>query len=202
MRAWLDPCYKPNVKPNARAAVQNLAAQLIELARTHQAEALGARLALMPLRDILGVRSTLLETGEHAALVDGLLEGVQHPNPRVRFNAATALDHLADERCTEPLRRLLDDPVPRVRRAALHSVSCDACKLEPMPKGDDLIGVLVARATHDPSVRVRRVAVDSLADCPDAQATATLEALVVSETDVGVQRRARRVLARTSSLRV
>lgn len=158
-------------------------------------EALSERLAV-PLWAILRVRGYLLETGDLDAVIDGLVRGLEHPKPRVRFNCAGALDHFADERAAEPLRRRLDDPVPRVRRAALHSLSCDACKLSPLSQTDDLVPKLISMALSDPSVRVRRAAMPVLESyCGDARAAEVLQGLA-RDVDPTISRNARQALRR------
>ena len=171
--------------------VRDLSAELLHVAATDVGR-LAARMAI-PLRDILAVRTHLLETNRLHLLVDGLLAGLENPEPRVRADCAGALDHFADDRCAKPLRRLLSDPVPRVRRMALHSLSCDACKLAPLEVGDDLIPQLIDIALNDPSVRVRHAAVYNLgASCADARVVNALNLICSRETDqqviVGAQR--------------
>lgn len=179
-----------------RQFVRELAASLLSWSRQHDAQALGARFALMPLRDILAVREHLSALGKLPVVVGGLIEGLLHPHPRVRFDCANALDHLADERCAEPLRQLLGDPVPRVRRAALHSLSCDACKLSPLEPAEDLVPILIDMAQSDPSVRVRRAAVPLLeSHCRDARVEETLRTLAL-DADPSVRRTAHEVVRR------
>jgi HEAT repeat protein len=179
-------------------------ARVSELATTllaSDAKTIGEYFALMPLRDILGLRAHLLETEQHALLVDALLVGLNHSEARVRYNCALAMDHIADERCSEPLRALLEDVVPRVRRAALHSLSCEACKVTPLPVPGDLIETLIAKAMSDPSIRVRRTAVDSLAEtCTDPRVLAALQELESTDTDAGMQQRLKRALKTVSSV--
>lgn len=179
-----------------RQVLDALAASLLGWSRTHDPQALGARFALMPLRDILAVREHLNATGELSLVVDGLIEGLSHSEPRVRFDCANALDHLADERCAGPLRRLLSDPVPRVRRAALHALSCDACKLSPLASGQDLVPILIDMALHDSSIRVRRAAVLLLeSHCRDGRVEETLRTLSL-DADLTVRRLSREILRR------
>lgn len=95
------------------------------------------------------------------------------------------------------MRRLLDDPVPRVRRAAMHSLSCDACKLSPLTHGDDLVPKLIDMALHDSSVRVRRVAVPALESyCNDARAQQALRTLAQVAGDMATTRSAQQALRR------
>lgn len=176
--------------------LDDLAASLLAWSRAHNPQALGARFALMPARDILAVREHLNGAGELSGVVDGLIEGLSHPQPRVRFDCAGALDHMADGRCAVPLRRLLGDPVPRVRCAALHSLTCEACKLSPLGQEDDLIPIMIEMALNDPSVRVRRVAVPLLeTHVWDGRVGGTLQRLAQSD-DLIIKRTAQQVLRR------
>ncbi len=59
-----------------------------------------------------------------AALIDGL----EHPNAKVRWWCLQLMDHLADESYLEPILSKLSDPVAKVRRHAIHALSCGACK--------------------------------------------------------------------------
>lgn len=179
--------------------IQELVAQLLAWSQHHEIEKLGQRFAIMPLRDILAVREVVVANGQHSPLVDGLLEGLKYTEPRVRYNCAAALDHLADERCTEPLRKLLNDPVARVRRAALHSLSCDACKVSPLPNRDELTEKLIEMTLSDSSIRVRRVAVASLTENCDSRTLPVLQGLL-EDDDVAIQRTARIALARQQIL--
>ncbi|HEU5097833.1 MAG TPA: HEAT repeat domain-containing protein [Roseiflexaceae bacterium] len=152
---------------------------------------------IIPARDILALRAHLVETGGYTPLVDALLKGVEHPHPRTRFLAAQAMDHFADARCAAPLRVLLRDPVPRVRWAALHSLTCEECKLAPIATSDDLVELVIELAMNDPSIRVRRVAAYTLGgDCYDRRAVAALQTLLAREMDAAILRGARSALAR------
>ncbi len=178
-----------------RKFVSGLTERLVELAEKRDLEGLAVGVSRLPLRDILDVRTWLVQTDQHAALVDGLIEGLVNENARVRYECANVLDHLADERCAEPLTRLLNDPVPRVRRAALHSLSCDACKITPLTPSVDLVARLIQVAFQDDNLRVRRTAVDSLAEvCADPRVVAALHELETRETDPALLRRVRQAL--------
>jgi HEAT repeat protein len=175
----------------------HLARELGDLAARRDAAGLAARFARLPLRDILAVRAVIVARGEHRPLVDALLEGLASGDSRVRHDCAHALDHFADERCVAPLRRLLADPVPRVRRMALHVLSCDGCKLTPLPAADDLVARVIHSALADPSINVRRHATVALGGCRTAgRAVEVLEALAVHDADPAVRREARRALRR------
>src|SRR5206468_12236629 len=90
------------------------------------------------------------------AVLAALVAGLSHPNWRVRKECAGLMDHLADDRCIEPLCRALSDPRVAVRRLALHAPGCQPCK--PAPLQADIVGLLIERAREDPSRRVRQVA--------------------------------------------
>ncbi len=56
-----------------------------------------------------------------------VLWGLSHPNARVRRACAGFLDHHATDACIPQLRRVaLHDPASKVRRVAVHSVTCSA----------------------------------------------------------------------------
>jgi hypothetical protein len=180
-----------------RPSLPQLARQLADLAARRDSVGLGRHFSRLPRRVILAVRGLVVEQGTYPLLVEGLLEGLRHASPKVRYECAHALDHLADERCVEPLRRLLDDPVPRVRRVALHVLSCDACKLNPLPMKEDLLARVIERALTDPSINVRRHATSALGSfCADARAGLALETLLAQESDQAILREARRALRR------
>ncbi len=83
-----------------------------------------------------------------------LISGLKHENRQIRKNCAELMDHVADERCVAPLAGALEDPIADVRRHALHSLICDECKSVPLDI--DAIGLVIKRATEDPSIRVSK----------------------------------------------
>jgi HEAT repeat protein len=138
-------------------------------------------------------RGALLSLGE--AGLDALAEGLAHPDARARLWCADLMDHLADARCAEPLRRALADPSADVRRHAVHSLGCQRCK--PAPLDADVVGLLRERALFDRSIRVRRVSVHQLGLQPhDPRAVEALEAILREETDEKLLSRARFALRR------
>lgn len=117
-----------------------------------------------------------------AESVPALVEGLTHPEAQIRLWCADLMDHLADERCADPLRQALTDPSPDVRRHAVHSLGCQRCKVEPLAV--DIVGLLCERVREDSSIRVRRVSVHQLGLQPyDPRAVETLEAVLRNETD-------------------
>ena len=170
-----------------RTYIHQLAHNLLEAARTRDLKALSAGV-ILPLRDLLDLRSRVVALGLHAVLVDGLLAGLESPQSQVRYLCADAIDHLADERCAVPLERLLSDPVPRVRRAVLPALSCDACKLAALTKSEDLFAKLSELAENDPNARVRRAALEALAISCDPRAAPVLLELLAHESIPGRKR--------------
>ncbi len=86
-------------------------------------------------------------------LVPALVAGLKSPDWRVRRSCCRLLDD-ADftPESVAALQRALDDLDPRVRRSALHTLSCQHCK----PSGCALeVQPLFERMAHDPSRRVR-----------------------------------------------
>lgn len=174
----------------------SLATRLADLAARRDAAGLATTLATLPKRDMLAVRALLVANGSHAMLVDGLLDGLEHASPRVRFDCAHALDRFADERCVAPLLPLLDDPVPRVRRVVLHVLSCDACKLAPLPVDAALAERVTRHALADPSIAVRRHATVALGSFCDDSTAKVLTILATEDADAAIRREARWALRR------
>ena len=123
------------------------------------------------------------------------MEGLRHPEPPVRRGCVDFLDHHADEGCADDLRRVaLHDPIPRVRRFAVHALGCVRCKASPLDI--DLIeffAEVVARSNE--SAKVRREAIYALSQQPqDSRATAVLRRVLEQETDQELRKAAHRVL--------
>jgi HEAT repeat protein len=77
------------------------------------------------------------------------------------------LDHLADDACVPEIVAATADPVPRVRRMAVHALGCQRCK--PSALCSDLTGVLLPIAEGDPVWRVRQEAVISMLGQPASE---------------------------------
>ena len=93
-------------------------------------------------------------------LIPALVEGLQSSEWRVRRNCCGLLDDLDfTPESLSALQAALDDPEPRVRRSALHTLSCQHCK----PNGCALdIQPLFERLANDPSRRVRESVLNPL----------------------------------------
>jgi HEAT repeat protein len=120
--------------------------------------------------------------------------GLRHPDKNVRKWSAALMDHHADEGCIADLVAALRDSSPDVRRHALHSLSCQACK--PSPLKVDVVLYLVALAMSDSSIRVRRAAAHMLGNQPpDERAAAALREIAGSAADPKLRFNARWALS-------
>src|SRR5579859_7907536 len=107
-----------------------------------------ARAALVPAVARVDLRALVLKLANPATaapaaetlkaqrperLVGALVAGLKSPEWRVRRSCCRLLDDVDfTPESLAALQRALDDPEPRVRRAALHTLSCQHCK----PSGD------------------------------------------------------------------
>lgn len=137
----------------------------------------------------LAASDLLRERGKEAGM-EAVLKGLEHSAWKVRRTCADFLDHWGDQRCIEPLTRLLHDPKENVRRLALHSLLCQQCKECPL-EGDFAVPVMEC-ALNDKSLRVRRIAVGALGSLPsNGRIQETLQTIVKQEADSVLVARAR-----------
>jgi HEAT repeat protein len=118
-----------------------------------------------------------------ASALPEIRDGLKHEAWEVRRWSAALLDHHADDEALLDLLPLLEDPMPKVRLWAVHSISCDGCKVGSNPL--DIVPLLERRIEVDRSIRVRRMAAAMLsAECTlDARAAKIFERLLAEETD-------------------
>src|ERR1700730_3705190 len=134
-----------------------------------------ARAALVPSVARVDLRALVLKLADPATagpaaatlkaqlperLVRALVGGRKSPVWRVRRSCCRLLEYVD---CTPEslaaLQHALDDPEPRVRRSALHTLSCQHCK----PSGCALeVQPLFERMAGDPSRRVRDAVLNPL----------------------------------------
>jgi hypothetical protein len=89
-----------------------------------------------------------------------------HPSPRVRRICLECLDHLdfpVDEAFIETVITAMKDPVPKVRRVALHTLCCERCKsapaqLKPEHVEPEHVEVMVSLSVTDENAKVRSAA--------------------------------------------
>jgi len=135
---------------------------------------------------------------ESEAVMATMLAGLSHPKWKVRRTCVDFMDHFGDQRCVEPLLRALKDPKEHVRRLALHSLCCQACKVCPLQ--GDFVPALAEVAEHDRSNRARRIATGTLGNfLHDARALATLQRLAEDGRDGVVAARAQASLTRLAT---
>ncbi len=99
-----------------------------------------------------------------ATKIDALLSGLQHANPLVRRCCLEILDQHPEPRIVPHLLDRLNDPVPRVRRHAVHALLCEACK-----DGQSVMSPMIAErlrelAESDPNEKVRNETARALAE--------------------------------------
>jgi HEAT repeats len=118
-----------------------------------------------------------------------LLPALRHPNPRVRFECLGLLDHLADEDSVEAMIAATRDPVPRIRRMAVHALGCVRCKASTSCR--ELVPGFLPIAEGDPVWRVRREAVIAIAQQPaDDRSRAVLARLAEADPHPDVRKQA------------
>lgn len=132
------------------------------------------------------------------ASCDALLDGLANGQPSVRRWSAVVLDHAPhDERIEQALRAAAKDRNRKVRRAALHDLSCGRCK----PDGclsTDGIAFLVDGMLHDRSSAVRRTCAGNLMfgqHGRDDRISDAFRAMLANDTDPVLRRRAAIYLA-------
>ena len=151
---------------------------------------------------LLAVRDWQVRGAARDALIaagsDGLsavLQGLAHPEPPVRRGCLDFLDHHADDLCVDDLRRIaLHDPVPHVRRFAVHALGCVRCKTRPLEM--DLVEFLAMVAgRQNENVKVRREAIYALSFQPqNSRAIPVLRLVLEQDSDQELRKAAHRVL--------
>jgi vesicle coat complex subunit len=86
-----------------------------------------------------------------------LTKGLQHNSAKVRWWCLQLMDHLADESFIPFMLPLLNDPVAKVRRHAVHALTCEICKPDRcgLELSEEISGRLehLAQTDEDPRVR-------------------------------------------------
>lgn len=112
---------------------------------------------------------------------------VEHPNPRIRGDCLALLDHVAGEESVPVYVSALSDPVPNVRRRALHALTCETCKAETLCA--DIVPEVVRLALHEPNEMVRVQAVHALlVRQSDQRAREALAAVAAGDAHEGIRR--------------
>ena len=100
---------------------------------------------------------SMLDPTLRPALAWGALN---HPDPPARRLCLDYLDHMAGPDAAATFVAALADPVPRVRRHAIHALTCEACKPEPLCV--DAVAPLRQVVAADPNPKVRFEALRAL----------------------------------------
>ena len=87
--------------------------------------------------------------------LDALIRGLGHKNPVVRRCCLEFLDQHPDKKALPSILRCLEDPVPRVRWHAVHTLICDQCKPGFRYINDEVVERVRMIAKRDSSPRVR-----------------------------------------------
>ena len=153
--------------------------------RMRRIEAHATRFSMVHSRDFPTVR----DSGQvNIGLLNDGARG--HPNPRVRALCLGLLDHLAGDESVPIYLAALRDPVPRVRKGALHALSCERCKAEALCA--DVVPPIAGVALSDPNEKIRLQAVCALIDRnSDFRATEALRAVAQQESHPGIRAVAR-----------
>ena len=138
-----------------------------------------------PFREFQGV------TVPVSALQAGALS---HPNPKVRRSCLGVLDHEVNDQSMPVFLRALADEVPRVRLAALHGLSCQRCKVDPIDT-ELVMDVLRQVIRQDPSPKVRQAAVAAMAWLSPGDIDHDLREVAASDGDAIVRETAVAALA-------
>lgn len=77
-----------------------------------------------------------------------------HPDLAIRRSCLFLLDHYASDASWNVFRLALRDPVASVREIALHGLSCERCRSEPLCIAD-VVGDPIDILASDPSAEVR-----------------------------------------------
>lgn len=112
----------------------------------------------IPHRRRAAVRA-LLEMGFEAAPL--AVQGLRHENDGVRRGSCEILDHYLIPEAIPGLIELLDDPHPRVRLLALHTLACDRCKEgDCRPEEREVLPKAIRILKEDPSPHTRAMAIE------------------------------------------
>ena len=110
--------------------------------------------------------------------------GMSHSNWRIRRGCAWALGQFADAESLRRLALLTRDPKKKVRKMAILSLGLATRQDNVSGNGIDVVPHFANSALHDPSVRVRRVAVLMLLlQAPERRIARILRKVLATEQD-------------------
>jgi HEAT repeat protein len=166
--------------------------ETLETGSEIELSALVEQMADRDWRRVAQAEQQLLAAGE--AGMQAVMAGMMHADSRIRRACAGFMDHHGDDRCLLSLtERLLNDPVPNVRRTAVHSLGCDRCKASPLTA--DRVPLLMAVIQNDSNKWVRYEAIWALNTSQnDDRFLSLLRQITESETDPDLRRAVHSVL--------
>jgi hypothetical protein len=183
LRAEVEARRAPTPKSAAVLDAETLAERWFELAESGNLRALVRALAIGKRRKEAARAVMQASPSRYVAFQLALVGGLASPRDRIRFECAAELDQFGDASTREPLARLMEDGVPRVRWMAMHALSCHACGENAGPLEGPIRERIVAAALGDPSVHVRRHAAVALALAHETSAAPVLSQMLERETD-------------------
>jgi len=132
-------------------------------------------------RKVVETEQALRAAGQEG--MQAVIFGMEHPNARIRRACTAFMDHHGTEICVAPLtERLLTDPVPAVRREAVHALACQRCKSSPLEA--DITLLLIDIYQNEPSRKVRYESLYALTQrMPDDGIRDLLFSILNEETD-------------------
>ena len=123
--------------------------------------------------------------GAGAAAVPAVQASMSHSSWRIRRGCAAVLGYVDDAESLRRLALLTRDPKKKVRKMAVLSLGLGHLLRKNGATPIDAVPHLAHSALHDPSVRVRRVAVSTLLLQPPARRIARiLRKILATENDV------------------
>jgi HEAT repeat protein len=174
-----------------QADAHALAESWFDLAHRGEFSALGIAMAVSKRRMLRAREVMQRDKVRYDQFLDDVIKGLSSGESKTRFSCAHMLDVFGDERCREPLVRLMEDPVPRVRWMAMHALSCHACNSESCSDDEAVRERIERGALSDESPQVRRHAVYALGLMKAPLAAETLRKIIAEEKDVQLLRAAK-----------
>jgi len=116
------------------------------------------------------------------AATPALRAGLSHRHASVRRACCVVLDHYLDDAAVPELLANVAHRNRKVRAWALHALACDRCKEgDCRPGAGEVVPLVLDRLDHDPSARVRRMAVVLASEYLDAPGIAAALARVSND---------------------
>jgi len=181
-------------KSAADVDAESLAAAWFALAGAHDLRPLFRSLAVGKGRLQAAREVMRRDKPRYRAFQSALLCGLEGRREKVRAFCAHALDTFGEAWTRPALIAAMDDPVPRVRWAAIHAVACHACGEKPAALEEHVRAKIVAAVTGDPSRKVRFHATHALAVAGDRDSIPLLLEIRAHEADTKLRDAARYAL--------